>query len=333
MKDILPELVKVAFKSIDNVEREKETFTANGVDQKATCLTIEVDEQMLRDMAAAVLEELATSKDVKNLIKDLYEDMDEFSASMDVTMEYDSADAMYDGFVKAMEEALNEVSEPAVSDEVLMTLKTWVNGSNEILAVSMSIDGGAELFVGKAKDGNKVGYEISMTSGGYTLFEVLGEGTQKGNKLTAEFVVEVEGEGELLVLETEDLDIKKLKKGEFDGKIVLSFGEELLDTMGSEAAMLSGAKLSISGTADDKKCDLEITVRALGSDLCTVRLKQKIGSNVNIKVSDKNTQTDPIEWAESMEFDKIIDRLEKAGVSDEIVEQLRDLDPADLIYG
>ena len=328
---LFPSLLDVALDAIDVVERDKETFTANGVSQKATCLTVEVTKDTLHAMSLAVLEELKSNKDIRAMLLDVYKEIEELAKSLDADdFDFASADAFYESYQEAIDELIGELDE-LKGDEVLLTLKTWVSASNDILAVSAEDIAGPDtgLFIGKATDGKTVGYEISATEGNVALFCVMGEGTEKGDTFTGEFRVAVDGE-EFLTLECEALNTKKLADGQFDGTVTLSASKALVDQL--DQPMLALGKLKISGKTTDKSVNLELSVVMESSPFVTLRMQTEIGGKVDIEIDDKKTESDPNDWIGTFDFGELADRLKEAGVPAQYADMLGALD-ADSMMG
>lgn len=312
---LLPELVKTALLEIDEVERSKTEFTASGVTQEATCLTVSITEVTLRNMANAVLEELKTNKDIKKILTDFYKDNKE-----QMQIPYESAGEFYDEYVQELTDAQEELSYYE-GDAELCRLYTWVNKDNEILAVQL-IAGEVQLFAAKAADGSDVGLELSCKEAYQTVFAIKGSGTEKSNKFSGTLTV-FEGYDELFIIECEDVNTKKLEEGYLSGSFRISLGEAAREEVG---AMASGLEVVLTLNQSEQKASAEVEVILQGTTMGTLTMDGGYKLKGNVKMPSDAV---PVTEMGTPNLEIIMNRLKAAGVNEQLVDQLGQM----LFYG
>ncbi len=275
IQEIIPRLAEVALAQITDVERESDEFTAGGVTQSATCLTAKIDAKTALRMADAVLEELKVNESVKEVIINVVdENEDLFGRTAD-------GEDMYDTFVDALggvQDALDEEKDDLSAEDKkqAITLKTWVNFTNDILAVAVEFDG-SELFYGMATDGNKLGFEVSGRDSSEVLFEVKGNGTLTKGMLNADFVVSANG-GEVLKMTVADLNLLGLKDGLINGTLTFVPGGALV----TEAPMLKNGALKFTVKTTAESAEMTVDVLMQEKAIATLKLTETTAESKGI---------------------------------------------------
>jgi len=218
-----------------------------------------------------------------------------------------------DEFFSALIETL-DVEE--TGDEGYVKLDTYVNKKGQIIGrrIRLSEEEGEISYV-YTVSGKKIGYKVLVDIDGE---EVLIEGSAayKKGKLSGEGAVEVDGE-EQVILTLKELD---LKTG--TGAIRISLGEalqeELEDEMGTAATVLSSdLALEISFQKD------AVTVWLLMDNDQLLGVGMDYTTEENAKVTiPADAMTDPEKWANSLDPDVLMDRLEDIGITEEMIEAL-----------
>lgn len=307
VRDLIPQLIRVAFEQVTDVERSKEVFEAGDVEQKATCFEAEITTQTVAEMADAVLEELKDNKTLKKAIIGFCDDNAELLGVTD-------GEEVYDAFTDTLKEGQDEL-EDVEDDTELFTLKTWVDRRSDIIALEVEADD-VEFFIGKATDGDKIGYEISATSGSKRMLYIVGEGTEKKHILDAAFTVEVEGD-EYVKLAVEGYDLKQAEKGYLNGVFTLTPG----DTLTEMESMLSGAALKITSTMSEDNGAFVIDVQLQGVSLGSLRLTAGADKEADVTIPDNAVAMDEL-TADMVDVQALLDKLEAAGLTEDMINSL-----------
>jgi len=317
VKTILPKLVKAAFAEIENVEREKSEFEAGGVTQKANCLEFEITSEVLAKMAIGALEEVKKNKDIKEYVEDLADLLDEHKDILEI--EHLDTDDLYDDMIDGVDEIIDEL-EDVDSDEELLTVKTWVNGKFDIIALDVEIPGVGTGFFGMANDGKKRGFELSVSDLSETIFNISGELELNKDKLEGEFDA-FSGNNHVANIKVEDMDALKLRKGLINGTFTLTFGTEFNEELRENLGVADPA-IIFTIESEEKAVTIKADFTSEGKSLVAVTLSETI-SDKGGEVKIPTDTTDNIEeWAQGVDQQELLDRLEKIGITEDMLNSL-----------
>lgn len=313
VKTILPKLVKAAFAEIENIEREKSEFEAGGVTQKANCLEFEITSEVLAKMAIGALEEVKENKDIKEYVEDLADLLDEHKDILDIEP-LDTGD-LYDDMIDGVDEIIDEL-EDVDNDEELLTVKTWVNGKFDIIALDVKIPGVGTGFFGMATDGKKRGFELSVSDLSETIFNISGELELNKDKLEGEFDA-FSGNNHVANIKVEDMDALKLRKGLINGTFTLTFGTEINEELSKNLGVADPA-IIFTIESEEKAVTIKADFTSEGKSLVAVTLSETISDKGEVKIP--TDITDNIEeWAQGVDQQELLDRLEKIGITEDML--------------
>ena len=307
VKKVAPLLVEKAFLEIDDVDESDDELTVNGVSQDATCLEATIDSATVYKMGIAVLEELKDNKDVKKYIRGLPKSLEDFAESMGEDLP--DGDEFYDEYVDALDEAIDStksglkyIKENDYNEEIAV-VNTWVDSSFNILAIEFAVDD-SEFFMGKAENKGKSGIEISYKDR-YDSVEFIGESVEKNGFADADFTFDVDGY-ELFTVKVKDYDVKGAEKGKYKGSVEIVLKEDLMYELGSYD--VDEMAIDLSFDYNDKTSKLVAGLEIEGIEIATLSLDAE---SRKAKVKAINGDTDDYEeWAESFDFDGLMDTLE-----------------------
>lgn len=332
IKKCLTKYAKAAIGAIDDVTKEKESVTVDGMTQKLTKLTLTVSNEMLNDVAIAVLEEMVADKELKKIVGNIQEVVDKYGDELGVD-DIDLYDSMIEGITDELDNLKEQREAGEVSDDALGKLVTYVNNKNEVVGreiINVNYDGDEETVISycKVKKGNKFNFELIA---GEEEFVVTGSGKETKSSISGEFEIEVEGE-DILTVTVSDFNTKKIEKGTLKGKITIKPGDgffDLVDMDSSASSLVDLADIAIELSFDIeafKSNDMTLSVMMDDEVFAgiSVSAKTKKAKNVTLP-KDYVDIEDADEWAEDIDFDKLIDSLEAAGFPDVITEALEQL--------
>lgn len=304
---------------VEDVEKEKDTIKAEGVSQDVIALTVTVDEDTLYAVIEAVSEEMLQDKELKTLIMNVAELVEE------------DPDDCYDMFVDAIEELQDELDGSLdMEEEVEFVL--YVNDADEICGFEMEIDSEAITYV-MPKSGDKFGFEASIDSyeGDFAL---VGSGKITGNKLNGEFAIEADGVS-YVDIAVKDLDTKKADAGQISGEFTFTLPSNLINLLAMETdGMLPDLERYALKLVTDGNSTSETLKLALMEDkktLIAVEMTATIAKQESIKVpDDKNVvwlddEEALLEVILDCDWNKLLDRLEDAELPSAIVDELAEM--------
>lgn len=307
---LLEKYLKIAVNSINDVEKSEETLSIGDIDEKCTVLTFDVDERLLLEIAQKVLDEAEKDNDLKKVVDDFVK------AAEDI---YGPVEIDYNEAISDAKEEVSYALESLDDDgEKFLTLVDYVNGSHEIIGRKLIVSGEEVLSYGTAKRGSDFEFELNAGES----FVVSGKGNESGSKITGEFSVEADGQ-EVVVIETEKLDMNKMKGGELEGIVRFKPGSALNGLSGISAPVAI-PDFAAEMNFFNKGFDLRLLLQEDELVKLTTKAETKGSSNVDIPKEDNvcelDDQDDMQEYIESINFDDVINRLKDAGVDDEIID-------------
>lgn len=320
VSQLLDSCLLSAMEQITEVERENGTIKAGGVEQNVTVLTYEVDEQTAVKMGIAILEQLEDNETLLQIL----EAYETYAAEMSEIMEemgLEDAESAYptidvDAVMASISDAIAEMEEYEAESEQALIIETYVNKKGQIVGRSFTMeDEEGEIAYMTAISGRKVGFKLLVEVDGE---EVCAEGsaTYKKGKLSGTGSVEISGE-ELLTLELKELDVKT-----GTGVIRVGLGKEVRDAMEESmgvAATVISSDLELEITIGEKA----VTVWLLMDDDQILGLGMDYAAEENATVTiPSDAMTDPDAWAETMDPQVLLDRLEEIGITEEMLEAL-----------
>ena len=317
---IIKRYVKAVASGVEDVEETTEVIEAEGVSQKVTVLSFDIDGATARNAGLSVLEELKEDKEVKKIVEGV----------IDATDEDVDVDELWD----ELDDAIDELEEMDPDDlGTVATVELYVDSKGEIVGFKVEAD---EFTVASysAVKGAKYGSVTEIRSYDFKA-KLAGSGKAFGNKRTGEYAVKVSGIS-VVEFDIKNVDTELLEKGIFNGSITFKVPEAAASMLSYEigddmADALS--KLSVTFTSKQRKYEKasgELVIK-YGKEEC---LKLSVtGSETNAKKvkEPKNyinaEDYDEIEeWVSEFKFDALIKKLQKANFPDEVIEAVEEME-------
>ena len=330
IKKCLKKYAKAALGAIDDVTKEKETVTVDGMSQKLTKLTLSVSDDMMNDVEIAVLEEMIADKDLKKIVNNIQKGFNDFADEFD----FDDI-SLYDSMIEELTDELEYLKERKAegytSNDTVGQLVTYVNNKNEVVGreiINVNYDGDEEEILSycKVKKGNKFNFKLTTADDALT---IAGSGKETNSAVNGEFEIEVDGD-EILTLTVSDFSTKQFDKGNIKGTFLLEPGSDFYDFADMD-------EMSMLGSMTDIALELKLDITSKSGEISvSVIMDDEVFAGISISSETKKAKNitlpkdyvdveDADEWAENIDFDKLIDSLEAAGFPDLITEALEQL--------
>lgn len=309
LNNLLNKYFAIVIENIDEVEVSSDTLEAGDLSQKVTAIEMTIDADALCKIAEAVLTELAEDKDVEAIINNV-------SAALEDADMIDDADEVYDEFQEGIEDALDNLDEDNFGEGELV-VTSYIDGSHNIIGRKFEAEDD-EISYATVTKGSEFATEIDLSE-----VKIEGEGTIKLNKVNAEYTLEVDGE-ELCVLTASDLTVGV---NSVSGKLVLQPSDALWDMMGASSVVESlDLGLALDFSISEDKTSLTVGVLSDDESFISMEINSEAGKPQKVTMPEADWDMDEAEdWLESMDFDKLIDALDKTDMPDDLVEYLEQL--------
>lgn len=365
---ILEKYIEMAVSNVEDVKLEKnEKLRAGKVTQECVMLEVTLDGELVLETLEQMFEALEEDEDVKEII---YAVCDALEKTEDLDLDVDADDA-YDAFTDMCSELADELSEEkeyANDQEIIMNV--YVDGSGNIVGREFITEN--EYYDGTTyetciafktpRDGNKFGFEFSVTEDDETYFMLEGAGTGSLTKLSGEFELEADGI-KLFEFALEDVSIKDLKKGYLCGTLKMELQDSLESMVDAyfedeywyeyyyydydyregsdyQAVMeivsdLDDMSLAITSDMSKSKTKYSIALVDEKETICSFTVTSEIGKGKKVSIpSEKKCieveeAGDLEDWWDELNWDKFIDKLDEAKIPSDIVDYIEDFSELD----
>lgn len=334
---MLDKYILLAVKNIDKVSEETETVKADGVSQDVTVYEYTIDEATALKVVRAILKEAEHDDTLYDVVAafcvyyNSYMETYYQNAGYGITYyEELDPDELFEQIPYLLEEL--EYVEPE-SGGAKIILKTYVDAAGKICGRALEeSESGTEVSMITVTKGSKKSFDAKVTVSGIVAGKLAGTGTEKGGKLTGTYKLTSMGQT-FLVFDLENFDMSTCL-----GTVRLQMGKALQEQM--EDAVDADV-LSLLGSLD---IQLEITLEENsfgfglllgGEKLIKLGCAAKETNPGAVEVPDDSVavadEFDLQDWMEQVDIAPIIDKLEDAGLPDELADALRELDPAGMM--
>lgn len=338
VEKLLVKYMNLALDSVDDVSRKQKTLKAGGVSEKCTELEVTFDGKCLADMTESILKEMLKDKELKKLIVDTVDNM---VALDDDLLDYSgSGEEAYEEFTEELEEMLESVDELKSLDGELI-MKVYVGSKGRIVGRTLETaeaDGvSTEICFLMPESGKNMGCEISVAADDGSRIALTGSGKKSGDKLTGSYELEYDG-ASLIEINVSGLDLEQLKQGYLNGTFTLA-PSKMLGTLltgsisgyGSlYATMLADMELKLDAQASKNSGKVTLGLLYDEEEIVSLTASVDVGKGPGTDIPDSaklimiEEEEDLAAWMEGLDWDKFLGSLEKAGVPEDMMKEVRD---------
>lgn len=314
---LIDKYLEIAIDNIDDVEKSKDTIEVDDIEQKVTVLEIEIDEKTAAKIAKDVLKEAKKDKDIKKIIDDVAEYLEDIEL-------IDDADEVYDDYKDGIEELLDSLDKEEYDNEQKLTIIDYVDNSHKVIGRTIEFDGEEIISYVTAKDGDEFATKLVCQD-----VVIKGDGTEKKDVINGKYSIIVDKK-EYLEFTVTDYNDSKIDDGIIKGKILIKPTKKALEELDLENTVSStfglldlGLELDFETTEDTAKLSVNIVSKNKTLFGISINSKEKEPQTVKLPDDDKTYEIDDAEeWASELDLTKITDALKKAGVPEELVNVL-----------
>lgn len=307
---------ELVLSQIVNVEKKAKTVSCNGAEQKVTALTSTITAEELAKILTDVCETMADDQEIRTILENAEDVL------TDAGLE---ADDLYDAFREAMDMVVDELKDADPSDDDYVTLVTYVDYSDNIVGRDVTITSDDEemeiLQYLSLTDGDKTGFSLVIPEAD---IEIEGEGTRKGDKVNATYSLSVDGM-DVGKLELEDVvNTDDVLSGTYSIRPSSEVIEAVFGGSGVPSSLIGDSfALVFEVNCTEKAGEMAIRLENSGSALVSLEIKaEQVDSDkvsVPSKTIDVNGMTAGEDFLMSIDFEKLISKMEEAGIPSELV--------------
>lgn len=347
IEKLITRYLAIAVENVGSVKEEKDTLKVGDTEQKCTSIRVRIKADDMYKIMVAILEEAKDDKELHDLVADVvcaaYEAMEEEMDRDDII------DKLTEAIETALEELENLEDMEETEDEMELVMNVWVDGKGEVIGREVKMNDDPIFSYKMAQKGSKFEFEASAYTTSYRFNnetyeyesyqkEVVLEGTGKksSSSLSGEFALKMKDGKEsvkLFEVKVDDFKTKKIKEGYIDGSFTISLSKDIIGKAfrGTQAAMVSPflSKYELKFDLKSGKKDANVAVTILDDDemFAKVGISAKIGSGKSAKLPKGimvEDEEDIMEWAETINTEKFLKKIEKSGLPVEVVEEVED---------
>ncbi len=327
--------LELLLNNIDDVRiRTGKTVRVGSVAQTCTTLEIYLDKNDIQDILSEFLGELQEDPEIEDLLIQLYNMADELGLDLG---SYRDADKFYEAFQDRIEVFLDDMDYYITyHNELDMTV--YVDDKGQIIGRSLEFPNSWEevsISYMHPRRGSRFGYRGSITADGVE-WSLSGSGKYSWNKIDGSFTTKYDGSG-IIDIEVQDFNTKSLKEGYLNGSFTVSASSDLIRSVDLEfiRSYLSDTKLvfDISTKKSSQKCSIELIEGKESWGTLTFSAKSGAGKKISVPSTKKAIFVDNSQaledWWNTLEWDGLIKKMDKAGAPSEAldaVEQLKEMD-------
>ena len=307
LKKIADKYTKVFLENIDDVEKTSDSVEAQGVRVKATKLTAYISGDKIKEIKKDILDKALDDDELKETVIKCGDAYGKFSDNKI------SGKEAYDEF-KSLAELEREYADSEQFNDLEFSI--WVSGK-KVVAKELVADNQTVVEYKTPVSDSKLGVEINIGDG-YEKLSITGRGKMKNSALIGDF--DITASGQTVSIGVNRIDLKKLKNGYMDMD---------LDLASVTDRDIADYSLGIKVQEDKKKSSVILNIMKDDDTLLRVAVDDETGkfkkpNELDGKKLDSTNDMDLQEYGENFDKDKFTDRLRKAGVPSEYVDELED---------
>ncbi len=343
MEKLINRYALLALSCVDDVSKEKDVLSVDGVSQKCTKLKVTIDMETFCDMMETVLEEMKDDKDIKKIIIESARANNENTKML--LGESADAEEVYELFQEGIEDLLDELDymKDYEADEKIV-MQVYVDGKGQIKGRTVKF-GDMKINVLAPKKGSRIGYELSVKEAGESI-ELSGMGKKSGDTVTGDFDLKYNGTA-LINITTKKLNVEDMKKGLLNGQITVRASSTIGRVLGSVSGLsiLEDISMTMDFSSSEKQYSCKARIDYDDKAMASISAFVKSGKGTAASVPGKGSvvmigdyeDTDALEeWLEELDLNKLVSNLDKAGVPDEYTDELEEIadsmdDPDDFL--
>lgn len=334
LEDTAKEYLKFMLKNSFEFEKETDKVKVDGVTQSLTKLSADISEEDMAKMLIAVLEKLNDDEAAKKLIIEelFYNKIVEPLKDKVVGLEDADLEEGYDEFDKGIEKAIDALKDMDDDDEVA-TYTVWVDSKGNIVGRELNIIDEATVRYLTVNAGGKCAFELVAEGyDGEKLFSFEGSAKQSFGVLkNGVYTLSAEGQ-DIITVELEKLDLTKAEKGEIDAKLRIKLVDEVFGELMSEAGdlfgIISSPAIDAELVSDGKSSSMKLAIMMGDKLVLTLTNTMSVSEGETVQVPsdyvDAEEYAAKLQDAEAIEaiFDKLLEKLEQAGVKPDVIDML-----------
>lgn len=304
VEKVMKRYTSLALSCIEDVTQDKEEVTVGDYTDKYTVLEAAIDEKTVQSMLAVIVEEMKDHKDIKEILEEV----------LSVQSEVDTED-VYDEFLDALDD-FEDVIDALDEEDFELIWKVYVDGKGDVYGRVFKVeDADVEVSSLMVKKGGKYAYEFAVeVSGAKVVLE--GAGKMTSSKMDGDFKLKTLGM-ELAKIKLEDVKVKALEDGYFNGTMSLSLASvAAAEEMNGFPFDMEDLVLEIKADNGKNKSDVKLSLLEEDKLVGAVFVVSETGKAGKIKFPKEKEvvmledEEDILDWVGDIDLDAFLQSLE-----------------------
>lgn len=329
MEELLNKYSSLLFDHLEEGEPAAETLELSGFTSDCQMYEGRLSQSQAQTFFKDLIETAKADEEIKSILEKLDEKLT-------------TTDHLYQDFLKALEDAAEDLNEEIEDDGSYMSAKVWVDENGDAQRRSLALceaDETTSIYDWmELSNGNDIRTSLLIGSGDDSL-EFSGEGTLTNGILTGEYTFSAGDSstpsepGEKILITVNSYDTKAAKEGSFYGNYTLSLppadGSGLTPEESAQSNPLQYFALNLDLASDTDTGKVEISVENAGASLARLTTEATLGVTVEkpdfedlADVYDSLDENAMNDYMSEVALDTILENLVDAGMPEELLMQL-----------
>ena len=313
--ELIDKYIGIALDEIKNVSKSSTTLEIDDISEKVTVLKTKISEKTAINMLIAVLKEAKKDSEIKSIIKDFCEVLEDEGLLDDTSDIYPA----YKDAVDSILDSLDEVKSEASSETVLV-ITSYIDSAHEVIGRKITMNDNDLLYYAVLTDGDD--FECEYVSGAV---KVLGSGKNTDGKVTAEYTLDImdENYGKLVLTDfVTDTENDKFLNGTVEIYPSKSVVDSIIDSEVSSVVSLLDPGIKIDLKSEGNSVDIGLSIVSNGKTFFGIKSTAKDETFTEIETPsdlDIYETYEAMDWLATFDLEKLVDDLKNTDIPEEIV--------------
>lgn len=320
VNELLDRYATILLDEVEVRKAEETTLTIEDVQQTCTALEIDITKDVLERIANAVLKEAEADEKLRGYLTRVQTFLEERGLIENTDLNAAFIQALEDGFDRA-DDMLKDAT-----DKRAAVITTYVSQTHRILGRRITTEK-TDILVASVQKSNRYATKVSVKD----RFSLVGSGTVRGNVKTGEYMLTVDGVDTMEIALT-DVDFGKAAAGYLNGKVRFTPKRAMFERLGLDrekaiTAAFMNLSLEIGLETDKVESHIELSLCKDEMAIIGVVIDMKNSRGETVELPENAVELADREaveaWLDSFKGETVLDKLQNAGLPQEVVELLK----------
>ena len=325
VKTVLKNYASFEFDNGSNYKASSDSISVGNLSLPVYAITREYSPEDMKNSFTKLADKMSKDKDLREVFKKTYNAYFDLYNKQYVTMLglSNDPDEAYDKLI----DAIDDIADDYGDTDSTVKVTTWVDSFGNVVGNKSEVDNGVtvnSLEYKLLKKGGKFAIFISVKEDDNELFGIEGDGKLSSEKASGNITL-YRNDEVVSDLKLKTLNLNKLKSGVLETEFEVIPNSEFVDSGEIADMALSDFTFGVKSSKDKAS----FTIKHDSSDFLNLDITAKVGKPEKFEIKADNSydisnSSDMQDYFKDADFDKLLNNLEDAGVSQDIVDKLED---------